>query len=117
MYARLPTGRQYALLLDLLALLLLIQRETVTAETGKYQGSTWSIIAADPTTGDVGIALASCVPVHADAVAALVPGKGVASAQASVDLRNRDRVFDLLLAGRTADEIVAEVTRPRWASS
>lgn len=72
--------------------------------------NTWSIVAADPATGDVGIALASCVPMYADAVAALVPGRGVAATQANVDLRNRNRVFDLLQAGWTADEIVAEVT-------
>ena len=106
-----PTARHYARLAAVLALLLLSRGEARTAQPPAYPGSTWSIVAADPVTGDVGIALASCVPVHADAVAALAPGKGVASAQASVDLRNRDRVFDLLQAGRTADQIVAEVTR------
>src|SRR5688500_7689422 len=45
---------------------------------------TWSVVAADPATGDVGVAMASCVPgTLADALAALVPGKGAAATQAS----------------------------------
>src|SRR5438552_992544 len=49
--------------------------------------STWSIVAVDPKTGDVGVAGASCVPqTHVDAIAALVPGKGAAAIQAFWDL-------------------------------
>ena len=73
--------------------------------------STWTIVAADAKTGDVGVAGASCVPdTHADAVAALVPGKGAAAVQAFWDLQNRNRVFELLRAGQPADEIVRQVT-------
>ena len=34
--------------------------------------TTWSVVGVDPATGDVGVAVASCVPTHGDAVAALV---------------------------------------------
>ncbi|MCW5850994.1 MAG: DUF1028 domain-containing protein [Anaerolineae bacterium] len=104
--------RTRVVLSALLALSLPGWFRTLAADQDGQTSSTWSIVAADPTTGDVGIALASCVPMYADAVAALVPGKGAAAVQANVDLGNRNRVFDLLQAGRPADEIVAEVTRP-----
>jgi len=63
------------------------------------QTSTWTIVAVDETTGDVGVACASCVPdTHADALAALVPGRGAAATQAQFALENRNIVFQLLLA-------------------
>ena len=73
--------------------------------------STWSIAAADLQTGMVGVAGASCVPnTHIDAIAALVPGKGVAATQAFFDLSNRNKVFGMLRAGESADEIIKQVT-------
>ncbi len=72
--------------------------------------STWTIVAADPKTGDVGVAGASCVDVYVDAIAALVPGKGVAVAQALWDRDNRNKVFELLRAGEAADAILGKVT-------
>jgi uncharacterized Ntn-hydrolase superfamily protein len=73
--------------------------------------STWTLVAVDAKTGDVGVAGASCVPsTHADAVAALVPGKGAAAVQAFYDLQNRNRVFELLRAGQPADEIIKQVS-------
>src|SRR5580765_7814752 len=72
--------------------------------------STWSIVAADPLTGDVGVAGASCVAMYADGIAALVPGKGAGVAQALLDLENRNLVFDRLVAGDSADEVVRKVT-------
>src|SRR6478672_3499161 len=72
--------------------------------------STWTIVAADPLTGDVGVAGASCVPMYADGVAALVPGKGAGVAQALLDLENRNMVFDRISAGDSAEEVVRKVT-------
>ena len=60
------------------------------------RSSTWSIVALDPETGDVGAAGASCVPVNATVLAALVPGHGAAAIQAEFDIENRDRAFELL---------------------
>lgn len=73
----------------------------------RFVSNTWSIVAADARSGDVGLAVASCVPdFHADVTAALVPGLGVAATQAEFDLANRDRVFDLLRAGEPANAII-----------
>jgi uncharacterized Ntn-hydrolase superfamily protein len=76
--------------------------------------STWSIVAADPSTGDVGVAGASCIAMYADGIAALVPGKGAGVAQALLDLENRNMVFDRLVAGDRAEEVVRKVTDPKY---
>jgi len=87
--------------------------DTHTSLDQSIQTSTWTIVAVDPATGDVGVAGASCVPnMHADAVAALVPGKGAAATQAHFDLENRNKVFQLLLEGFSADEIIRKVADP-----
>ena len=75
--------------------------------------STWSIAALDPVSGDVGVAVASCVPnAHADAVAALVPGVGVAVTQARWHLGNRNRVYEALIDGIQAEAIIDSVANP-----
>ena len=75
------------------------------------QTNTWSIVAADPDSGDVGVAIASCVPeVHADFLAALAPGKGAAVVQARADIDNRNEVFDMLQNGDSASIIVDKVS-------
>jgi len=76
--------------------------------------TTWSIAAVDPETGDVGVAVASCVPTHGDAVAALVPGMGAAATQAGFDVDNRNRVFEAIQEGLTAEEVILRVTDPDW---
>ncbi|HEY4219062.1 MAG TPA: DUF1028 domain-containing protein [Gemmatimonadaceae bacterium] len=75
--------------------------------------TTWSVIAADAKTGDVGIAMASCVAnTLADGLAALVPGKGVAATQAAFDIDNRNRVFNALKEGASADEVIRRISDP-----
>ena len=69
--------------------------------------TTWSVVAADPRTGEVGVALASCVPVHPDALIALVPGRGAGAVQGAVDLRRREALTRALEAGAPAGEAVA----------
>jgi uncharacterized Ntn-hydrolase superfamily protein len=79
--------------------------------------TTWSVVGVDPATGDVGVAMASCVPgTHADALAALVPGKGAAATQASFDINNRNRVYEAIKQGLPADEVVRIVTDPQTDS-
>ncbi len=68
--------------------------------------STYSIVAVDPKTGDVGIAGASCVPISAGAMTTFVPGKGAAATQAAFSIQNQSKVFELLLKGATASEII-----------
>jgi len=73
--------------------------------------STYSIVAVDPVTGDVGIAIASCVPISAGGRIILVPGKGVATAQAAALLpQHQAKMFDLLLQGATASDIIKFVS-------
>lgn len=76
--------------------------------------TTWSVVGVDPKTGDVGVAVASCVESFGDAVAALVPGKGAAATQAGFDVRNRNKVFEAIKAGLTAEQVIAQVTDPAW---
>lgn len=72
--------------------------------------NTWSIVALDERTGDVGAAAASCFPGPIVGLAALVPGNGVAVAQADFSLLNRNQVFEMLKLGIPAKGIVARVT-------
>jgi uncharacterized Ntn-hydrolase superfamily protein len=53
---------------------------------------------------------------HGDAVAALVPGKGAAATQAGFDVKNRNKVFETIKQGLTAEEVVAQVTDSAWDS-
>ena len=77
----------------------------------KLDMTTWSVVGVDPATGDVGVAMASCVPnTLADALAALVPGKGAAATQAAFDVNNRNKVFAALKEGVSADEIIRRVS-------
>jgi uncharacterized Ntn-hydrolase superfamily protein len=76
--------------------------------------TTWSVVGVDPKTGDVGVAVSSCVPSFGDAVAALVPGKGAAATQAGFDVKNRNKVFEAIKEGLTAEAVIARVTDPAW---
>ena len=72
--------------------------------------STYSIVAVDPVTGDVGVAGASCVPISAGGMTTLVPGKGAAVTQAAFSLQNQTKVFELLRQGVKANEIIKIVS-------
>ncbi|MGQ0737162.1 MAG: DUF1028 domain-containing protein [Acidobacteriota bacterium] len=87
-------------------------RDRVTFPT-EMEMTTWSAVGVDPKTGDVGVAVASCVASYGDAVAALVPGKGAAATQAGFDIRNRNKVFDAIKQGLTAEDVIAQVTDPK----
>jgi uncharacterized Ntn-hydrolase superfamily protein len=81
--------------------------------------ATWSVIAVDRATGTVIIASATCVPQQAfarfpakdlrDVQAIVVPGKGVAAAQAAVDntRANQKLIFAEIQKGTPPDEILA----------
>ncbi len=80
--------------------------------------ATWSVVALDRRTGEVVIASATCVPQaslerfpaedlrHVQAI--VVPGKGVAAAQAGVDRTraNQTLIFEQLSAGTPPAEII-----------
>jgi uncharacterized Ntn-hydrolase superfamily protein len=78
--------------------------------------STYSIIAVDPATGDVGVAGASCVPISATSLAVLVPGQGAAAVQAAFIPKNQTKVFDLLGQGKTASEIIRLISNDTYDS-
>src|SRR5688500_3010649 len=95
----------------LLALLLVLgTRSTASA--------TWSVIAVDTVTGQVVIASATCVPQARfstfpskglmDIQAIIVPGVGVAAAQAGVDRtrKNQELIFRELQRGTPPQEII-----------
>ena len=80
--------------------------------------ATWSVIAVDQKTREVAIASATCVPQAAfanfpakglmDVQAIVVPGKGVAAAQAGVDRtrKNQQLIFDEIVKGTAPGEIL-----------
>lgn len=102
--------RQLLIATSLSLALLIAIRLSYTRRPLPDHGNTWSIVAADSQSGSVGIAAASCFPRAIDAIAALVPGQGVAATQADFNLGNRNQVFELLQEGLTAEEIVAQVS-------
>jgi uncharacterized Ntn-hydrolase superfamily protein len=84
--------------------------------------ATWSIVAVDPATREVGAAVASCfVGVHV--VVGLAPGRGAVVAQAWTNPWARDRGVELLRAGASAEEVVRRVGEevdeagPWWGSA
>ena len=80
--------------------------------------ATWSVIAVDQKTREVVIASATCVPQSAfatfpakglmDVQAVVVPGKGVAAAQAGVDRtrQNQQLMFDEIVKGTEPAKIL-----------
>ncbi len=80
--------------------------------------STFSVVAVDPLTGDVGIAGASCVPISAACMTALVPGQGASATQAAaLDPKQRMQIFDMLQQGATATEIIDFVSDESYDAS
>ncbi|MBX3491511.1 MAG: DUF1028 domain-containing protein [Parvibaculum sp.] len=73
--------------------------------------ATWSIVAVDPVTREVGVAGASCTE-HSEVIASLVPGKGSLVAQGATNLAARDKAHDALAAGGTPSAVIALITRP-----
>lgn len=77
--------------------------------------ATWSVIALDRDTGQMTMALASCVDIEATVVRKLatvmVPGKGVAACQAAVDLTRADQayVFEALKRDLDPARIIAHL--------
>lgn len=86
--------------------------------------ATWSIVVADPDSGQVGAAIASCVDIApAETFAwpdgsliplAVVPGVGAGISQAALNMAAPDVIRESLSAGATADEIIAALTDPAF---
>ena len=78
--------------------------------------ATWSIVAVDPRTGEVGSAGASCTPFVAG-IARLVPGRGAVVAQAASNMAAKGQAAELIEAGRGAKSIIAVITAPGFDPS
>ena len=73
--------------------------------------ATWSIVAVDAHTREVGAAGASCTP-NAIGIAGLAPGHGVMVAQALSNSIARKRGVQLLMGGATPPAIIQAITAP-----
>lgn len=76
--------------------------------------ATWSIVAVDPDTQEVGVAVASCVEAPFGTtllpqVPGVVPGVGALAAQAYLDQDLRDYAVEQLAAGLGASEVIDAV--------
>lgn len=67
--------------------------------------ATWSIVAVDPQTGEVGLASASC-SIGVPRIAALVPGKGAIVSQAATSITGREKARELVAQGVDAQSVL-----------
>jgi uncharacterized Ntn-hydrolase superfamily protein len=74
--------------------------------------ATWSVVAVDPNTREVGAAGASCYP-GVDTIARLVPGKGVVVAQGLTSNEGRDYAAKMLQEGNSASVVVDTINSGR----
>jgi uncharacterized Ntn-hydrolase superfamily protein len=70
--------------------------------------ATWSIVAVDPRTREVGIAGASCIA-RSFVIAGLAPGHGAIAAQAMANLAGRDRGVEMLGQGASPKQVIAAI--------
>lgn len=88
----------------------------LTAAWAGPAGATWSIVATDQATGEVGTALASCVPAEVLGEpdlplvpVVLVPGRTAAVTQAQLNVAAPERIRELVAAGAQPDEIITDL--------
>lgn len=74
--------------------------------------ATWSVVAVDPQTGEVGAAGATCWPGVA-VIARVVPGKGAVVAQGLTSVEGRDHASKMLREGSAANEVIEAITSTR----
>jgi uncharacterized Ntn-hydrolase superfamily protein len=79
---------------------------------GAAEAGTWSVVAVDPASGEVGVAAASCVERNLPESAALVPGHGAGVAAGEQEKVNRNRLFRQILDDRSPAEILAGLDDP-----
>ncbi|GMR03119.1 MAG: hypothetical protein BMS9Abin20_1485 [Acidimicrobiia bacterium] len=71
--------------------------------------ATWSVVAVDPETGEVGVAVASCVGFEVSVIPVLVPGVGAAASQAAISEPSGMRIVEALSGGASAAETLDAV--------
>jgi len=77
--------------------------------------ATWSIVAVDPDTHEVGAAGASCI-LGSEVIAVVVPDHGAAVTQAMTNSDARPRLREALTSGELPAQALGEVTT-RWFDS
>jgi len=75
--------------------------------------ATWTIVAVEPVTREVGSAGASCTP-FVMGVTEVVPGKGAIVVQARSSVSAREKAMQMLIAGRSAQDIVTAIKDPAF---
>jgi len=71
--------------------------------------ATWSVVAVDEETGEVGVAVASCVGFEVTVVPVLVPGVGAGASQANISKPSGQRMVDALAGGASAQQTIDAV--------
>jgi uncharacterized Ntn-hydrolase superfamily protein len=77
--------------------------------------ATWSIVAVDPASREVGVAGASCIAT-ALMIAGRAPGRGAVAAQAIANFEGRDRAVELLADGASPRAVIATLATARFDS-
>lgn len=99
------------LLTLLLALLLFPLSPAIAApDDPDVEINTFSIVAADPETGDIGVAVATRLPAVGMYVPFVEAGVGAVSSQAIVNPQYGPQCLDLLRRGMPPEEVIAAVT-------
>lgn len=75
--------------------------------------ATWSIIAVNPETGEVGIAGASCT-YSVWGIAGVAPGKGVIAAQAMSNRKAKKLGVKMLMGGASPKEVIQAIIDPKF---
>ena len=76
--------------------------------------ATWSVDGVDPATGEVGVAVASCVPFDVGRVAVVVPGKGAGSSQAKINTKSGGPMVDAISTAASPEDVIASLTSPSF---
>ncbi|MFM7068774.1 MAG: DUF1028 domain-containing protein [Actinomycetes bacterium] len=76
--------------------------------------ATWSIDGVDPDTGQVGVAVASCVPFDVGRVAVVVPGNGAGSSQAKINTGSGEPMAEAMAAGAAPQQVIDAVTAAKF---
>ncbi|HSG43320.1 MAG TPA: DUF1028 domain-containing protein [Anaerolineales bacterium] len=97
------------LYLVVLAICLGCTSSSFVSDVNKIDPGTWSIIAVDPVTREVGAAGATC-EVFAVGLAGIAPNKGVIATQAWGNLEARRQGVDMLLQGASPTKVITTIT-------
>lgn len=103
-------------LMNLKRLILLLAALSLPLLSANVCNATWSVVAVDPRTKEVGVAGASCTD-FVFGIAGIVPGKGVIVAQAMSNMAAKRIGMKMLLEGDSPREIIAAITKEGFDSN